>query len=262
MIYLKQRVNFMVVIFFGILILGIVFNYTVINRDTYNVVQHECKCEENRQSYNDLAKDFYNVAVKHGTKHTYLYIYGLYLSMMRYKKIHMLEIGLGCDMSYGPGKSIRVWKEYFRDVTLDIADMNGQCAEKFRKDVNQLFVGDQSDFGFLATIKANNTYDLIIEDGGHSRKQQIHSLISLWESVKPGGIYVIEDLYASIGTNPRQIDYDVSTVEVIHHFITLLNYANVEFSKRKDLDVHFKAIFKSLLSINCFGGVCVLVKRY
>ncbi len=164
-------------------------------------------------------------------------------------------------MHYGEGKSILVWKEYFTRVTLDILEYNKQCGESFRKDVNQLFLGDQSDLAFLASIGKSNSYDLIVDDGGHSRKQQIHSLIGLWDILKPGGIYVIEDIYFSLGTLEQHIaDYNITTFEVIHHLITLFS-KEVEFSKRMDLVVHFKLIFKTLLSVNCFSENCVLIKK-
>ncbi len=94
-----------------------------------------------------------------------------------------------------------------------------------------MFLGDQSDLKFLAEIRAKNSYDLIVDDGGHSRKQQIYSLIGLWDSFKPGGIYVIEDVYCSVGTHSPQLDYEVSTIEFLQHF-TLLFSKMVELSTK------------------------------
>lgn len=36
---------------------------------------------------------------------------------------------------------------------------------------------------------------MIIDDGYHASKHQQITLVSLWETLKPGGIYVIEDLH-------------------------------------------------------------------
>jgi hypothetical protein len=249
-----------------ILAILVVYNLNDIHSTVgVSLTKPECDCEKpNQTDYTDLVKAFYDIAIKHSTDkvtaHAYQLLYGLYLSPIRYKNIRMLEIGLGCYMGYGPGKSIIVWKEYFSNVTIDILEYDKICGEPFRKDVNQLFLGDQSDLEFLASIRIDNSYDLIVDDGGHSRKQQIHSLIGLWDILKPGGIYVIEDIYFSLGTNKFQIDYDVSTVEVILHLITLFS-KEVEFSKRMDLDVHFKSISKTLLSVNCFAEACVLIKK-
>ena len=59
---------------------------------------------------------FHEIALKHGTDkvnvHSYHNAYTKYLTAIRSEKIKMLEIGLGCDMNYGPGKSFAVWDEY------------------------------------------------------------------------------------------------------------------------------------------------------
>lgn len=53
---------------------------------------------------------FYEIAIKTGTDkvtdHSYHHMYQKYLPAIRNRKIKMLEIGLGCDMSYGPGASV------------------------------------------------------------------------------------------------------------------------------------------------------------
>ncbi len=40
------------------------------------------------------------------------------LTPLRDQNIKMLEIGLGCDMGYGPGASYNTWLEYFPHVDL------------------------------------------------------------------------------------------------------------------------------------------------
>jgi hypothetical protein len=217
------------------------------------------------ESYKESVKKFHKIALTHKsdkvTAQSYQFVYGLYLTPLRYNKISLLEIGLGCGMKHGPGKSLKLWKEFFSNVTIDIIEKNKLCAESYRSQVNKLFLGDQSDFEFLESIGPNNSYDVIVDDGGHSRKQQIHSLIGLWECLKPGGVYVIEDIYlAEEGHKTVYNDYDVSTVEVILHLIALFN-KQVAF-RRKDLDVVLREIFNKLLSVNCFAHACVLVKKY
>jgi hypothetical protein len=45
-------------------------------------------------------------------------MYEKYLPTYRDKRLKMLEIGLGCGMSYGPGVSYYTWLEYFPHVNL------------------------------------------------------------------------------------------------------------------------------------------------
>jgi hypothetical protein len=58
----------------------------------------------------------------------------------------------------------------------------------------EIVIGDQSNQNDLAKLKTKN-YDIIIDDGSHISEHQQISFKELWESVKPGGYYVIEDLH-------------------------------------------------------------------
>lgn len=45
-------------------------------------------------------------------------VYEKHLEALRDKPLKMLEIGLGCDMEYGPGKSYYTWLEYLPNVDM------------------------------------------------------------------------------------------------------------------------------------------------
>lgn len=47
--------------------------------------------------------------------------------------MEMLEIGLGCDMNYGPGASVAVWKKLFPRAELWEAEYNGDCVKKAKE---------------------------------------------------------------------------------------------------------------------------------
>jgi len=143
--------------------------------------------------------------MKYGTDkvaaHHYQQMYEHRLAPFRDKRIKMLEIGLGCDMSYGPGMSYYTWLEYFSHVDLYYIEYNKECAEKWANQTDQatIFAGDQADVPFLNRFleESGGNFDIIIDDGGHTMTQQRVSLQVLWPSVKPGGIYFIEDLATS-----------------------------------------------------------------
>jgi len=61
-----------------------------------------------------------------------------------------------------------------------------------------MFYGSQDDVSVLKNVSSNQgTFDVIIDDGGHTMNQQITSFNNLLPKVKSGGIYVIEDLLTS-----------------------------------------------------------------
>ena len=123
------------------------------------------------------------------------------LAPLRDQKIKMLEIGLGCDMGYGPGASYYTWLEYFPHVDLYYIEYDAECAHKWANSTDKatIFTGDQADTEFLTEfmLTVGGNFDVIIDDGGHTMNQQRASLKTLWPAIKPGGIYFIEDLATS-----------------------------------------------------------------
>ncbi|RDW84650.1 hypothetical protein BP6252_02240 [Coleophoma cylindrospora] len=148
---------------------------------------------------------FYEIADKHGAdkvgKHHYQDMYEERLGPLRDKPIKMLEIGLGCHMEYGPGPSYYTWLEYFSDVELYFIDYDIECASTWANLTKgaTIITGDQADISFLKQFlqHTGGQFDIIIDDGGHTMAQQRTSLNILWDALRPGGTYFIEDLGTS-----------------------------------------------------------------
>lgn len=65
-------------------------------------------------------------------------VYEKYLEPIRDKPLKMLEIGLGCDMTYGPGKSYYTWLEFLPNVDMYYIEYNKECVEKWSQVISQL----------------------------------------------------------------------------------------------------------------------------
>jgi hypothetical protein len=124
-------------------------------------------------------------------------------------QIKLLEIGLGCGMPYGEGHSVLVWRQYFEtvpDLQLWFAEYNGECATKWLEkhpNTTKLLIGDQADEPTLnrwmnESDALQRGFDIIIDDGGHSWRQQTHSFFTLWAALAPGGFYFLEDLVCNV----------------------------------------------------------------
>lgn len=113
------------------------------------------------------------------TTHRYAEFYGSFLIPYVRRRHHfsqhtkMLEIGLGCNMGYGPGASVKIWREILLSTDqLWEAEYNGKCVkesqEKGQLDEINVLIGDQSDKKTLeGWIKdSGNNFDIIIDDGG------------------------------------------------------------------------------------------------
>ena len=131
-----------------------------------------------------------------------------------------------------------------------------------------LFIGDQSDFNHLKQTRSCGPYDVIIDDGGHSWKQQIHSLIGLWPYLKRNvGIYVIEDLHTSFHSDFK--DFNITTIDFISRIVKAFSiYEETKSGLNKNriqmtdnfMQQEIEMIIGDLISIDCFRFACVLRK--
>jgi len=143
--------------------------------------------------------------------HNYLEIYEKYFSKYRNSLVNFLEIGLW------EGESIRMWREYFETGNLvgaDILDLSHIDLPN-----TQIHICDQSDKNQLETLVSErfNSYDIIIDDGGHMMHQQQITLATMFKYLKPGGVFVIEDLHTSGNPNYTRTG-DTDTLAMLYSF--------------------------------------------
>jgi hypothetical protein len=128
------------------------------------------------------------------------------------RQLKFLEIGLGCNMWYGAGASVGLWKALFQGKVVELweADINATCVEQARSKGQlggvSVVTGDQSDHSTLKkwVEQSGGEFDVIIDDGGHRNSMILKSLEVLWPQLTSGGWYFIEDLHISY--RPAWID--------------------------------------------------------
>ena len=115
----------------------------------------------------------------------YFDVYDQYFSKYRYKEIVILEIGVF------QGGSLQMWKNYLGPkAKIYGIDINPNCKELEEENI-KIFIGSQSDPDFLKKVKEQiPPIDILIDDGGHTMKQQIVSFEELFGHVKETGIYL------------------------------------------------------------------------
>jgi hypothetical protein len=233
----------------------------------------------------DLPEEFAKVARKEEqptdkvTTHSYQMMYGLFLVPLLHsnhrksrgsKPFKMLEIGLGCNMKYGPGKSVALWKKLLEsEDSLWEAEVDEACVNSFKdtetfSGVNVL-TGNQSDQNVLTRwIKESNAdqekepFEVIIDDGAHENREIYDSFNGLFDAaLAPGGLYFIEDMHVG-----RLDDWKDNTgegvimIEVIKDWqeqLVTAEHANASNFKHK--------ILSSIAWIACFPHACVIAKK-
>lgn len=135
---------------------------------------------------------------KEGT-HAYCETYAEYLRRWRFKRVRLLEIGIGgYGDEFSGGHSLRMWKAWFpfaRICGMDISQKHPSVVEMARVD---FVVGDQRDPDCLKWVSEQyGPFDIIIDDGSHLNAHQITSLATLYPLLKDPGVYVVEDTQTS-----------------------------------------------------------------
>jgi hypothetical protein len=203
----------------------------------------QCSLSQNLETIWDGANQF-EKAAKGGnpvsdkvTAHSYQLMYGMFLLpfMEKFrvakKNFKMMEIGLGCNMDYGPGASVQLWRNLTEGMNAEMwfAEFNAECVGKEKASgrlagVN-IVVGDQAN---KETLKGwvdatGGNFDVIIDDGGHTNEQIVHSFYALWPTLKAGGFYFIEDIHVGLAEGFLSAGIVPPTVRLMHAFIEVLS---------------------------------------
>lgn len=215
---------------------------------------HRCGSHDpNIEEFKNFALSFYPITDK-VTAHSYNIMYGVFLSSKRNQPIKLLEIGLGCDMHYGPGASVQVWKNYLhQESEIWMADVDSMCVEKyltheFMLGINTL-VGDQRNPVILSQwIKeTGGHFDVIIDDGGHRNSMIEHSFNALWPALKSGGLYFVEDMQVGRESWQDRTDEGHTMPDMMQMWVNSLLVGGL-----KPVDLQF---------IFCQSEACVLAKK-
>lgn len=118
-----------------------------------------------------------------------IYKYERLLAPWRQEKIVLLEIG-----TYYGG-SLRYFREYFTHPETRIIGVdNAPCLTPEPSDSFEFILCNQNDVPGLSTLATQHgPFDIIIDDGSHHGQETWNSFSVLWNYVKPGGMYLIED---------------------------------------------------------------------
>jgi hypothetical protein len=131
----------------------------------------------------------------------YFPIYDRHFARFRGQSAHILEIGV-----YSGG-SLDMWREYFGDAAhIYGVDIEPAC-HVYEAPNTRIFIGDQGDKAFWKSfLEEVPSLDIVIDDGGHMPEQQIATLEALLPHMRPGGVYLCEDIHNRLNTFLSYID--------------------------------------------------------
>jgi len=163
-----------------------------------------------------------------GLGHGYSLIYDLLFAGRRLEPLNICEIGLciggpevttgSIDRSVTDAPSMRMWHEYFPNAKLygvDISDFSELQTERFK------FV--RADCGDAAQLQKvvdlGVPFDVVIDDGSHAPFHQQRAFLSLFPTVRPGGLFIIEDIQWRPSTYSQTLPPVPRTDALLNQFV-------------------------------------------
>ena len=189
------------------------------------------------------------------------------------KKIRLLEIGVQ------NGGSLQCWSEYF-GIDSEIVGIDIDSKTSFLEYEGSIknYVGDATDPDWLNLFhKKEADFDIIIDDGSHVSDDIIKTFVLLFEKIKPGGTYIVEDLHACYWKSHRGgIPSDTTVTSAITFFKEIIDYINSEhwigecryniareiplLNQQIEQREHLRKLLHSIESIK-FSNSMVFIKR-
>jgi hypothetical protein len=135
------------------------------------------------------------------TIHNYTKVYNELFLPIKSSATDILEIGIGTNNAAvlsnmgadgKPGASLRGWRDFFDTAHIWGCDVDRGCL--FKEEGIDTFFLDQLQDNLNDYLPADKQFDVIIDDGLHDHATNFFTLRKLFHRVKPGGIYIIEDL--------------------------------------------------------------------
>jgi len=132
--------------------------------------------------------------------HKYVDVYAALFDKMRQNVKNFLEVGVQA------GSSIEVWLQYFPNANIhgiDVFFRWGQYErmKKWFQDEPRVHLHKGNSVKTAVWEGLPQEFDIIIDDGNHETGAIQKTLVNLWPLLRPGGIYVIEDIEWDKGGN-------------------------------------------------------------
>ena len=179
--------------------------------------------------------------------HGYSTFYQKYFESLKNNNINILEIG-----SFHGNASAALYF-YFKNSKLYAGDIYPDLFRYRSKRIVNFFVNSSDEKSIQENIidRFSNNFDIIIEDAGHSLKDQIISLFMLFKKLNSGGLFIVEELDFPEKRNDMNLLNERPTLkDIFLKFKRDKTLLNSRYIKKSDRD-HFLA---SIENIEIFQG--------
>lgn len=184
---------------------------------------------------------------------SYFPVYEALLQKYVGKKITIVEVGIF------NGGSLFMWREFFGPEARIIGvDLNPD-ARVWEKHGFEIYIGDQSSENFWQDLFLRiGKVDVLIDDGGHTNRQQIVTSHYAIENINDGGVLIVEDVHTNYFRefgNP----FRYSFLNFAHRIIDGINsraYAMRRVNEKYSSRVFSLSFFESMVAFQIDSRLC------
>lgn len=198
--------------------------------------------------------DLYQRSPYLSLKHdSYFQVYEQLLRRYVGRKITFVEVGVL------NGGSLFMWREYFGPAARIIGIDLNPAARQWQSAGFEIFIGSQSDPQFWRDFYARvGNVDVLLDDGGHTNRQQIITVHESLPHINDDGLIVVEDVHASYMRefgNPSRfsfVNFAKHLADGVNSRSGVLAQAQREYSSR----VYSVSFFESIVALQVDSRRC------
>ena len=165
------------------------FSLGITNLDNLEESNFQLSLDKLFQKFNSDKGSNFKVNQKKIPSHNYSIFYEKYFSMYKKKTIHILELGSH------EGRGIASFYFFFPNAKIVGANINPFQMKFKSKRIDELYI-DVSSKKIINNFSnhIHENFDIIIDDASHNLKDILITFSKLFQKLKKGGFYVIEDI--------------------------------------------------------------------
>ena len=190
--------------------------------------------------------------------HGYSNFYQKYFENLKSNNLKILEIG-----SFHGNASAALFF-YFKKSKFFAADIYPDLFRYKSNRIENFYVNSSDEDSIQKNIidKFSDNFDIIIEDAGHSLKDQIISLFMLFKKLNSGGLFIIEELDFPDTRRDMNLKNEKPTLrEILVQFKNEKKILNSKYIKKNDRDNFLDSIDSIEIFKGNFNEIAILRKK-
>ena len=190
--------------------------------------------------------------------HGYSIFYQKYFENLRSNDLKILEVG-----SFHGNASAALYF-YFKKSKLFAADIYPDLFRYRSNRIENFYVNSSDENSIQKNIidKFSDNFDIIIEDAGHSLKDQIISLFMLFKKLNSGGLFIIEELdFPDTRKDMNLMNEKPTLREILFKFKKEKKLLNSKYIQKNDRDNFLDSIESLEIYKGNFNEIAILRKK-